>query len=108
MIVALPASGWSKTAKGYRFRGTNGITGALVQTDQLTIDGKGAGWTYALTAPAQGRVALRLTFGTGVTWCASAPAKTAGKPPSTTANDHPGLFVAAAKTPAPATCPPVP
>lgn len=100
--VALPSAGWSARAGGrYRFTGTGAVTAVDLAPDKVTIKGGGAAWSYALTAPAQQRVALQLALGATPAWCAVAPAKNAR-------SDRPGLFVAAARTPPPATCPPLP
>ena len=68
----------------------------------------GAGWGFTLDEPSQGRIAVRLTLGSGRPWCAEAPAKASGHPPSTAANDRAGRFVAQPGTPAPLACPAVP
>jgi hypothetical protein len=62
--------------------------------------------TYTLDEPQQGRVAVTLELGgSGPTWCADAPAKQRGNPPSTASNDQPGRFVGEPKTAPPASCP---
>ncbi len=102
VVVDLPANGWKLLTGGrYKFTSSGPITSLEVRLDRLTVTGGGALWDYTLTAPTQGRVALRLDIGTAATWCASAPAKIA-------ASDHPGLFVARPKSPPPTTCPAVP
>ena len=63
---------------------------------------------YTLDEMAQGHVAVRLSMGSGISYCADAPAKLSGNPPSTVQNDRPGRFVAQPKTPAPSACPAVP
>jgi hypothetical protein len=80
----------------------------VVKADSITIKGGKAAWTYSLDEPAQGRVAVRLRLGLLDGWCADAPARTRGTPPSSAKYDHPGLFKAAPKTPAPASCPAIP
>jgi hypothetical protein len=69
------------------------------------VRGGKAAWGYTLDEPAQGRVAVRLSFGGTLDWCGEATAKTSGRPPTTAANDRQDKFVAAAKTPPPASCP---
>jgi DNA-binding beta-propeller fold protein YncE len=110
--VVLPASGWTSLGsatypKGYRYRGSGAITGVTLVTDQIKIKGGGAGWTYTLDEVAQGRVAIRLGPGTSQGWCADAPAKAVGSPPSTAKYDRPGKFVGERGAPAPAACAPV-
>jgi hypothetical protein len=51
---------------------------------------------------------VRLRLGIIDGWCADAPARARGNPPSTARYDQPDIFEAAPKTPAPAVCPPVP
>ena len=97
--------------RGYRYRGTdpNGPVAAIVvQPDKITVRGGKANWGYTLDEASQGRIALRLTLGAGVPWCADAPARTSGRPLSTTGNDHQDRFVAQPKTPPSFTCPPPP
>jgi DNA-binding beta-propeller fold protein YncE len=106
--VALPASGWLPSgAGGYRFRGasTDPVQSVTVKNDLITVRGGKDGWGYTLDEPAQGRIAVRLSFGTTLDWCADAPAKASGRPPTTAANDRQDKFVAAAKTPPPSSCP---
>jgi hypothetical protein len=53
-------------------------------------------------------MALRLTLGTGVQWCAEGPAKKSGTPPAAAKFDRVDLFRAQPKSPPPAVCPPAP
>ncbi|HXJ33401.1 MAG TPA: hypothetical protein VMS22_05110 [Candidatus Eisenbacteria bacterium] len=113
--VDLPAVGWtvlgSVASPTYRYRDrTPGAPISLVTVtrDRIVVKGGAASWGYTLDEPSQGRVALRLSLGTGLRWCADAPAKTSGSPASTTPNDRPNRFVAQAKSPAPSSCPPRP
>ncbi len=109
--VDLPPAGWKLLGsptrpKGYLFKnGTPGaaISKVVVKDDSLVVRGGGAAWSYTLDEPQQGRVAVRLQLG-GMFWCAEAPGKASGRPPTTARNDKPGKFVAAAKTPAPVAC----
>ena len=102
--IALPAAGWKQLGKatvhGYRFSAPGAsapISRIVVTADKIVIHGGGAAFGYTLNEPAQGRIAVRLQLGTGVTWCADAPG----------AADVVGSFKAAA-SPAPASCPLVP
>jgi hypothetical protein len=79
-----------------------------VKTYKLTVRGGHAQFGYTLDEPSQGRIGVRLTLGSGVTWCTDAPAQAAGTPPSTAKYDHVDKFQARAKSPAPAVCPPQP
>jgi lysophospholipase L1-like esterase len=103
--VALPASGWSASGKGFRFTGTGPVRKALLAADKITLKAGGAAFDYSLDEPSQGAIAVRLSLGGG-SWCASAPAKTSGTPPSTAKSDLPGKFVGRKNAPAPAVCPP--
>jgi len=114
--VTLPASGWrllgkSTASNGYRFAGsdpTGPVSRVIVKADQLKVRAGKSSWTYTLNEPSQGRIAVQLQLGVGPAWCADAPAKASGTPPSTAANDRVDKFTAQPKTPAPAACPPIP
>ena len=107
--MTLPASGWTALASGYRFRASGGaISTVVLRPDRITVRGGGASWGYTLDEPSQGRIAVRLTLGSSRPWCAEAPAKLGGNPPSTASSDRVGRFVAQPRTPAPVVCPPVP
>jgi hypothetical protein len=71
--------------------------------DQLAFKGGKAGWSYTLNEASQGRVAVVLLVGNTV-YCADAPAKSSGNPPSTASNDHVDKFVAQPRIPAPPFC----
>ena len=102
--LALPAAGWSLAGTdGFAFKGGAPLTRALVKRDKLKLLLKGA-FDYSLDEPAQGAVAVRLTFAGGG-WCAAASAKVSGSPPSTAASDRPGRFIGTKNAPAPASCP---
>ena len=111
VTVNLPNTLWSYSGKtAYRFKGTNPdgpISRITLKPDVLSIRGGKSNWTYTLDEPAQGAVGLRLTIG-ALTWCADAPAKLSGNPPSSAKNDLVDRFVAQPKTPAPGMCPPLP
>ena len=116
VTVALPASGWSAmdiapTPRGYRYKSastTAAITRVTLRGNLIKIRGGKSSWAYTLNEPSQGRIALRLTMGNQFRWCTDAPAKMSGNPPSTASNDKVDKFVGARRTPAPATCPPLP
>jgi hypothetical protein len=110
VTVALPAAGWSAVGASYRYRGAPGsaISTVRVQADRLQAKGGGPNWTYTLDEPSQRRVALQLTLGSDLPWCAAAPAKVRGNPPASASTDKPGLFVAQPRTPPPLMCPPTP
>lgn len=112
VTIALPASGWTlQGSTGYRFTNpdrSGAITRITVKPDTVSIRGGGAQWSYTLDEPSQGQLAVRLALGTGAGWCAAAPAKARGNPPSTARYDTVDKFTAEPKTPAPAACPPLP
>ncbi len=122
VTVALPASdpmsgaGWSLLGspgqvRGYTFRNPdrNGpISSVRLQADRLLVKGGRGNWAYTLSQPPQRRIALLLALGSDRPWCAAAPAKVSGSPPSATGNDRVGLFVAEPKMPPPLACPPTP
>jgi DNA-binding beta-propeller fold protein YncE len=114
VVLALPAARWtplegSRGLKGYQYQDfTLGapITKVKVKTDRLSVRGGKENWGYTLDEPSQGRVAVRVILGaTG--WCAEAPAKLAGTPPSTEKTDRQDRFVGARNSPPPAACPPL-
>ncbi len=110
--IALPASGWTaRNGPSYRFKGADSsapITKVEVKANQIKIRGGRESFGYTLDEPSQGRIAIRLTLGTSPTWCADAPAKASGNPPSTAKYDRVDKFIAAPKSPRPAACPAVP
>jgi hypothetical protein len=79
--VGLPAEGWERTASGYRFcpKGTGGCVN--VRARNLRVKLKGTYLEYSLDERRQGRLAVRLTLGSGVQWCAESGARidTAGR-----------------------------
>jgi len=113
-FYSLDSRGWrylgtSTSPKGYSFRssrvpGGGPVRSVTIQADKITTRGIGS---YSLGESSQGRVAVRLFLGPSV-WCADAPAKLTGNPPSTAKTDRPGLFVGQPKTPPPAVCPAIP
>jgi sugar lactone lactonase YvrE len=114
--VALPAGGWRLLGsvvapKGFKFSGSDPdgpISRVFVKADQVKVRGGKANWAYTLDEPSQGRIGVRLQLGTATAWCADAPAKASGSPPSTAQSDRVDKFTAQPKTPAPVSCPPLP
>jgi hypothetical protein len=103
VTIALPAGGWKALRDGYRFgAGARGapISGVRLRTDGLVVKGGGGAFGYTLDEPSQGRVAVRLTLGSGIRWCADAPA-TAGA-------DQVDRFIGVRNSPPPDFCPPTP
>jgi DNA-binding beta-propeller fold protein YncE len=106
--VALPAAFWRPIGSGgftYRGASTDAVQSVTVRADSMSIRGGKALWGYTLDEPSQGRIAVRLSFGTTLDWCAEASARTSGRPPTTAANDRQDKFVGASKTPPPSACP---
>jgi|GEM_PF-1059574 len=109
--VTLPASGWTALGSASRPRGfsyrdrTPGapVAQVTVGADRISLRASGAGWGYTLDEPQQGRIALRVDLG-GSAWCAEAPARAIGNPPSTASTDAPGRFTGQSKAPPPAAC----
>ena len=108
--VDLPASGWLPLSSGWRFAGDSSdpVQSVVVKDGSITLRGGGSTWTYTLDEPAQGRLALRLTLGSGVTWCIDSPAKLSGRPPSSARNDTVDKFLGASRQQAPQVCPVAP
>ena len=79
----------------------------FLKNDKLSIRGGKAAFPYTLDELAQGSIAVRLTIGTGLTWCTDALPRTSGSPPSSAQFDRPGKF-AAIDPVLSATCPPLP
>lgn len=110
--VLLPASGWTRSGAGprlqYRYRaadrGAEPVRKVTVRADSLSITAGGSLFAYTLDEPAQGAIGVELRLGVSATWCAEAPAKQSGNPPSTTRNDTIDKFVGEPNTPAPAAC----
>jgi hypothetical protein len=108
VVVPLPASGWEligrpSKPRGYRFRGWSRegpIDSVVILEDRLKVKGGGSRLKYTLDEPSQGSVALRLTIGTGITWCADAP----GDP----RRDRREQFGSMRNAPRVESCPPVP
>jgi hypothetical protein len=108
VVVTLASSRWRSLSSG-SFDYTDTTPGAPVarvtlKDDLLKVKAQKAGWTYTLNESSQGRIALRLLVGTGAQWCAEAPAKLSGLPPSSARHDRPDRFTAASKSPPPPAC----
>jgi hypothetical protein len=106
--TALPAGGWvalgsALTPKGFRFKSSDpgdAVRRVVLKGDLLKVKAKGSAWGYTLDEPSQGRIALRVTAGTGATWCADAPPRVG--------RDRQDLFASDKDVPAPVVCPPLP
>ncbi len=107
--ISLPSTGWSNSgSSGYKFKDTSAnapIKLVNLKSDKLVIKGGKANFAYDLDEPSQGNIAVRLSLGTTIEWCAEARAKTSGNPPSPAKNDKRDKFKAERKTAAPALCP---
>jgi len=109
--IPLPAAGWTQRGtttnpQGYLYRDAApgaAISKVLLKDDLLRARGGGAAFGYTLDEPQQGRVGLRLDSGADA-WCAEAPARASGNPPSTANNDALERFEAAGNSAAPAVC----
>lgn len=107
-LEALPAADWKplgsvSSPKGYKYVSSdaaNGVSRVVVKRNGLAIKAGGAGWGYTLDEAAQGSVAMRLTVGSGPTWCAEALPR-----PGRDLQDR---FIGAPNQPAPAVCPSLP
>jgi hypothetical protein len=108
--VVLPAERWFRSpidplrpVKYYVYSGgATTVRRIYVRQDKLFIRARGSGWGYTLDEQLQGRVAVRLTLGTGLTYCAEAIARVPAS-----IYDYPGYFVGFMDT-APAVCPSLP
>ncbi|HSV05122.1 MAG TPA: hypothetical protein VLI07_01340, partial [Candidatus Binatus sp.] len=109
VTALLPAANWTvsgTTSPIYRFRDKNmngPVSTIVVKADKIVIRGGHSNWLYTLNEPKQGRVAVRLTLGTGAGWCAEA-----GQLSFPASVDRPDEFMAMRDTPAPASCPATP
>jgi hypothetical protein len=110
VTLVLPAERWQRVGPaskpGYKYadkrRESGPITAIMVKNDNLTVKGKGAPLFPLVGAP-QAIVTVRLQLGSGVAFCAAAPAKEPA-----TSNDSTARFVGVRRSPAPADCSPVP
>jgi hypothetical protein len=74
--VELPASGWERTASGYRWcDDTGGMGCVVVRPRRFSVKLEGTDVEYTLDERRQGHLAVRLTLGTAVQWCAETGAR---------------------------------
>lgn len=114
--VVLPAARWTQQgnpSNGPRYvyagePGSEPVWKVWIKGTKITVRGGKEAWGYTLDEAQQGRLAVRLTLGTGVTYCADVPARTSGSPPSSAKFDLPGRFQGQLKAPYPTACPPLP
>jgi hypothetical protein len=107
VTLSLPAAHWLRTGSaakpGYKYvdkRRESGPVGSITVKDgSLRVKAKGAA-SYSLAGAPQGTMALRLQLGSGVVYCAAAPAK---EPAA--ANDTTAKFNGGRHTPPPPACP---
>jgi DNA-binding beta-propeller fold protein YncE len=106
-VFPLPAQGWSRGAKGYRFVSHDGpIKSVIVEGDHLEIEGGGKTFQFSLGKDTQRSVGLRLTLGEKTMYCANAIAQPEGTVPSTESTDSPVRFLGQAAVSF--ACPPLP
>lgn len=111
--VDLPAASWVRTGNptnGYRyiFKALPPLQKIWIKRNKITLKGGYGAWGYSLDEPSQGALAVRLTLGTGITWCTVAYPYATGTPPSTEKFDRVDLFRAERYGDPPADCPAVP
>jgi hypothetical protein len=97
-FVMLDPARWSRSGTTYTYKAdsTAAITRIVVKPDNLTVKGGRSLFDYSLDEPAQGRVTVEVKLGTSINgrlYCAEAPAKLSGNPPTTTRNDRVDKFV---------------
>lgn len=106
----LPASLWSQTGNaalpGYKYKDSQATEGPIKKVrlakGKLVVTGKGDG-IYGLPGAPQEEMAIRLQLGSGIEFCAAAPARSPASKFDSTRK-----FDGEKHTPAPAGCPPVP
>jgi len=113
VTVPLPAERWrfvafSATEFRYMFVGDPPVWRVWVRGHKISIRGGKAAWDYTLDEPSQGAIAVRLTLGTGITYCSLGLPRISGTPPSSARSDRPGRFSAAIDQVASDSCPPLP
>jgi len=99
LTVALPAASWTRSGTGYKHcpKGT-GVMCVTVRPRTFSVKAKGPSFGYTLDERRQGNLAVRLTLGSGVQWCAETAAKI----------DVPGRFKSARSSGVLGPCPAVP
>jgi hypothetical protein len=110
VTYTLPADHWYRSPlepiRVYQFKGDTTMDSAIrkiyVRPNKIYIEGEGSLLGYTLDEAAQGRVGVRLTLGTGVTFCIESVPRTPA-----TVHDVVDIF-RGATTAAPAVCPPLP
>lgn len=113
VTIPLPVDRWGRYGDPagsffrYQFSGEAPIWKVYLRNDKISIRGGKAAFGYTLDELAQGSIAVRLTLGTGVTWCTDALPRTSGSPPSSASYDRPGRFVSVNPI-LPASCPALP
>jgi hypothetical protein len=110
--LALPASAWRlmgnpSSGLRYLYASSGAVWKVYIKGTKLSLRGGRTAWGYTLDEPSQGTLALRLTLGTGITWCTDAVPNGDGTPSEATF-DHAGRFQAKRLQDAPAVCPPMP
>jgi hypothetical protein len=107
VTIPLPATGWSATSTRYTFSASpaSPVQDVTVAPDRITIAAGGSAFPFTLDEPRQGTLAVRLDLGSGVSWCAVAPARATGSPPSTALNDTRDRFSGQPDAPPPDQCP---
>ena len=111
--VDLPADQWhldGDEVNGWRYVFSAGapVWKVYAKGTKVSVRGGKAAWGYTLDEASQGAIAVRLTLGTGVTWCTLALPRTSGSPPSSASYDRPNKFQAQRLQSPPADCPALP
>lgn len=109
VTVVLPAARWHQqgaTTGHPRYvyaadSTTEPVWRVYVKGPKLSVRGGKKFWSYTLDEASQGSIAIRLTLGSGVTYCTDVL-------PRDAFHDRPNAFTGRFDMPAPATCPPVP
>jgi hypothetical protein len=108
--IFLPATNWKHSGTNihvYKDVSTAAITKVILKPDGLTIKGGKQLFDYSLDEPKQRRVTVVFSLGGTRVFCAEAPARLSGNPPSSDKNDHVDKFVGQPNAMATA-CPPQP
>jgi DNA-binding beta-propeller fold protein YncE len=106
--IFLPAKSWRRTKYGYQFRDPRSdapVSRVSLRRGSIRIRASES-IGYSLDEPRQGRIALRLTLGVAVQWCAETGARLQGR--ARRAADRPGRFLGEGSAVAPDSCPQVP
>lgn len=110
VTYSLAADSWYRSPfdpiRVYQYKGggpgLSPIRKIYVRPDKIYMEGKGPLLSYTLDEPSQGRIAVRLTLGSGVTFCAEG-----GPREPASLNDRVDTF-RGVTTSAPTVCPPLP